>query len=265
MEGSALAALRAEQVERQGDRETGRQGDRETGDRCQTGPISLSLILVSHLHPVSCLHVLCRSMEQLEAALACGVTSVIADFHDLAGLRRGGAGGPRRRRSDPAWPRRASTSRASPRSSNVGRPAARRRPGAEPGGPGVLPPHRLAGGGRFLAQCGQRAERPVAARPRRRAGDGRLRPERPAIARPGGGRPAGVAGSGGPSAHADVPFGVLPVLRAALAGRNQADCGRPCRRHTVRLRDRWAWSIRCWPTANAATRSSTPRPRACWR
>ncbi len=29
------------------------------------------------------LHVLCRSMEQIEAALSCGITSVIADFQDL--------------------------------------------------------------------------------------------------------------------------------------------------------------------------------------
>jgi putative protease len=33
--------------------------------------------------PVPCLHVLCRSMEQIEAALGCGVSSVIADFQDL--------------------------------------------------------------------------------------------------------------------------------------------------------------------------------------
>ena len=42
------------------------------------------------------LHVLCRRPEQIAAALRCGVSSVIADFQDLARESRCGPGGPRR-------------------------------------------------------------------------------------------------------------------------------------------------------------------------
>ena len=42
-----------------------------------------------------------------------------------------------------------------------------------------------------------------------------------------------------PPAHADVPHGALRVLRGALAGHaTRRDCGRPCDRHAVQLRDR---------------------------
>ena len=100
MGGSALEALRAGQAKRQGDGETGRQRDKETGTDVRPVqspclPLSLSPCLPVSLPP--CLHVLCRSMEQLESALACGGTSVIADFQELpaygAAVRAAHAGG----------------------------------------------------------------------------------------------------------------------------------------------------------------------------
>ena len=58
-------------------------------------------------------HVLCRSMEQLEAALDCGASSVIADFRESAPLRRSRSGGASWAARRSCWPRRESTSRAS--------------------------------------------------------------------------------------------------------------------------------------------------------
>ena len=81
--GSALAALRTTAQE---DGETGRGGDGETrrqGDKEKDVTTSVSQSPCLALSPSSSLHVLCRSMEQLEAALDCGVTSVIADFRKL--------------------------------------------------------------------------------------------------------------------------------------------------------------------------------------
>ena len=71
-DGSALSAIRT-LASKEG--ETRRRGD---GEKDFTAAISPSPPLP--LSPASCLHVLCRSMEQLEAALDCGITSVIADF-----------------------------------------------------------------------------------------------------------------------------------------------------------------------------------------
>jgi U32 family peptidase len=71
LEGSALAAIRSRD-EAEGER--ARRGDAEK-------PVSSSPRLP--LSPSPSLHVLCRSMDQLEAALDCGATSIIADFRDL--------------------------------------------------------------------------------------------------------------------------------------------------------------------------------------
>jgi U32 family peptidase len=69
IEGSALAAIRA-LLKAEGER--GREGEREKSEFKSPGLL---------LSPSPSLHVLCRSMNQLEAALDCGASSVIADFH----------------------------------------------------------------------------------------------------------------------------------------------------------------------------------------
>jgi len=89
-EGSALDALRTEIEEegergRQGDRGTGRQGDKETrrqGEILRDFNLPIPLSPCLPVSPSFMLHVLCRSMDQIEAALDCGTSSVIADFSE---------------------------------------------------------------------------------------------------------------------------------------------------------------------------------------
>ncbi len=73
LETSALAAVRDEL-----EGERGRGGE---GEKNNANSISLSPPLPLSLSP-TLLHVLCRSMDQLDAALECGVRSVIADFRE---------------------------------------------------------------------------------------------------------------------------------------------------------------------------------------
>jgi putative protease len=80
LSGSALRALRT-LAEEEG--ETGRGGDKETRSGGIVAPLPLSPCPRLPVSPSSSLHVLCRSMDQLQAALDCGVTSVIADFREL--------------------------------------------------------------------------------------------------------------------------------------------------------------------------------------
>jgi putative protease len=96
-EGSALAVLRAEQMRDlpspsgrgpEGEGCAAGEGERKrVTEPVTNGPHPNPLpkgegTLSSQSEP--CLHVLCRSMEQVEAALACGASSVIVDFGDLA-------------------------------------------------------------------------------------------------------------------------------------------------------------------------------------
>ena len=122
-----------------------RRGQRFTGSR-QPGRSAAP----SHLH------VLCRSMEQIEAALTCGVSSVIVDFGDLGPLRA----------KPCAWSHAAGAKvlLATPRIHKPGESDVSRLADARPDGvlvrnlAGLAFFRRtgLAGRGRLLAQCGQR-------------------------------------------------------------------------------------------------------------
>ena len=128
-EGSALAALRAAETE------VRRSTDQRLG---LTDPSLVGNPAIRTLH----LHVLCRSMEQIEAALACGVSSVIVDFRDIdrcgEAVRAVHAAGAEVSAGHAADPQAGRVRRLRV----AGRMSARRRAGAKPCRPGFLPPHR---------------------------------------------------------------------------------------------------------------------------
>jgi putative protease len=230
---SALAGLRLEKMKVGGNRETGRQGDKE---KRLAGRIFLSPCL-----PVSLsfdLHVLCRSMEQLEAALARGASSLIADFQDTGlygeAVRAAHAGGAAIRLATPCIHK--------PGDSELFERLAREQ------SDGVLV-RNLAGLAFFrhvglpaVADfsvnvvndltvewlCSQGAQRVTAAYDL----SGRQMLDLAAAAGPE--RLEVVVHRHTPMFHSEycVFCGLLS------SGRNQVDCGRPCQRHAVRLRDR---------------------------
>jgi len=68
--------------------------------------------------------------------------------------------------------------------------------------------------------------------------DGQLRPEFFAARSVAARRATGMVRGDDTPAHADVSHGALCVLRVSFQRQDFRDCGRPCDRHDVRLRDR---------------------------
>ena len=178
------------------------------------------------------LHVLCRSLPQLRRTCwPRGVRSVYVDFQDIREYREAVAMAHARWRRD---------SLATPRiqkPDEMGIFHALAKHGAD----GILV--RNLAGLRFFRErqipfvadfslnCDQRADgRSTCCEQGARRDHGLVRSEPRATARPGRRRAAGLAGSGRPSAHADVPHGALRVLRGAFAGHEQ-DQLRPALRH----------------------------------
>jgi U32 family peptidase len=184
------------------------------------------------------LHVLCRSLEQITAALACGVTSLIADFRDPdesgEAVRAARAGG-------------AAIALATPRihkpgESDVFERLAGHRPDA------VLA-RNLAGLAFFrraglptVADFSLNAVNDLSAQWLHAQGA-----ERVTAAYDLNGRQLlDLAAAIPPSCLEVVVHRHTPMFHSEYCvfcgllsqGRNRADCGGPCRRHTVRLRDR---------------------------
>ena len=84
LDSSALAALRV-QIRVEGESGRGREGEKSLKTFISQSPsllVSPSPPLPLSPFPPLTLHVLCRSMEQIEAALDCGASSLIADFRE---------------------------------------------------------------------------------------------------------------------------------------------------------------------------------------
>ncbi len=219
-EGSALSALRRETA---------------SGVSAQS---TVGATATLDEHDQDHLHVLCRTMEQLEAAVACGVSSVIADFRDACqngdAVRVARAGGAE------IW--LAAPRIHKPGESDVLESLAHHRPD------GVLV-RNLAG----LAFCRRIGLPAVADFSLNGANDLAVRWLHQQGARRvtaaydlDGRRLLDLAGSVPPEwlevvVHRHVPLfhsQFCLFCRALSRGKNRGDCGRPCHRHEVRLRDR---------------------------
>jgi putative protease len=231
--------------------ERGRGGEGETPFHSSPPPLPVS--------PSSTLHLLCRSIEQLEAAIENGVTSVIADFRDLGGYAEAVRG---------ARGNRVKIALATPR---IHKPNVRDCPDFRAGENGTVPFHatsdtdvfkllaelqpdgvlvrNLAGLAFFREAglpavadfslnavndlavewlCGRGAARVTAAydlNPRQLLELAEaVPPERLEV----------MVHRHSPLFHSEYCL----FCRFLSQGRNRTDCGRPCERHEVRLRDR---------------------------
>lgn len=192
---------------------------------------------VNHAHPV-CLHVLCRSMDQLRAALGCGVSSVIADFEELSlhgeAVRTAHAAG------TAIW-------LATPRIHKPGESAvfeqlAQERPD------GVLARNLAAlrffrrAGLPMVADFSLNAVNDLSIEWLRSQGAMRVTAAHDLSAR----QLLDLATAVPPQSLEVVVHGHVPMFHTEYClfcgllskGRNKVDCGHPCRCHSVRLRDR---------------------------
>ena len=180
------------------------------------------------------------STEQIEAAVALGVSTIYADYQDIKQYAEAVAAVRRETRlandlsGDPAHreARRSQPLRLS------GQARGRRNPGAQRGGHEVLFRARHSVRGGLLAQRGQSAHRRALEEPRGRPGDGLVRPER---------RPAHAPDRHDAASwlevviHQQIPMFHMEhcVYCAFLSpGTDATNCGRPCDTHDVKLRDR---------------------------
>jgi U32 family peptidase len=244
--GSALGALRAEQAANlpspfgrgAGGEGRGGTGHERTFDLSGGSPHSNPLPKGEGTDVIPHFHVLCRSIEQIEAALACGASSVIADFHNLdrcnEAVRSVRAGGGKIMLATPRIHK--------PGESDVFESLAQCRPD------GVLV-RNLAGLGFFrrtgvsvVADFSLNAVNDLSVRWLRAQGAERVTAAYDLNCR----RLLDLAMAVEPEWLEVVVYRHAPMFHSEYClfcailsqGTNSLDCGRPCRRHTVRLRDR---------------------------
>lgn len=163
------------------------------------------------------LHVLCRTLEQLQTVLAHGERKLAADFQDIREYREAvsiahEAGAdiwlatPRIQKPDETGLFRAVETRS------------RWPPRAEPRRLVVLRERRGTVRRRLLTQRDQRTDRSVLDGARGKTADSLVRSEPRSTARSGRRMPARMAGGRNSPAYADVPHGALCVLRGPLSG-----------------------------------------------